>query len=571
MYLAKIPEDSHELSGLRDALGTVASGLDARFVAAGTALARAYEIVEKLIGALEGVTNALDREAADAAVGNMRGTADRLARLPAIQAGRRDALVAIERSSAALFAQIEQVNRTLRFLRICGLNIKVAAAGAGDFSDFADTMFAKLDLGEHEMDGIAREIAQLGEAVPDMFEVERQLASECARVIPHIPRKLADDALALQQHQAGIAARAVRIAEAARHIRGQVGTALGALQIGDITRQRLEHVADGLHDVGAFIQDPPGLDTDLVEVVANHVLALLAAQAADTVEAFQRESRLLASSLRGIGPSTAALLELHEEDGAGEGEDAGVFLHLLEQSVGEVASVTERLREADTRSNRLSNVTSVTAGNLARRLATVHRVTGDVQQMAWNTDLRCYRMGDEGRGLAVVAAEIRGFARTLETIAASIAQSFEGLTSAAVAIRESESDEPGDAGQALAESLACIRDGGRRMREGMSELDQDALAVADILQDTTGKVDCEAEVGGTLAEIAERLTGLGRHNAELPEAAAGPLGALLGGIAARYTMAREREVHRDFVPEGEADSTPAEISADDDDFDDGLF
>lgn len=561
---------------LRDRLVAVASGLDARFVAAGTALARAYEIVETLIGALESVTNAFERDAAEAAVDNMQRTADRLTRLPAIQSTRYEALGAIEQASAALAGQIDQVNRTLSFLRICGLNIKVAAAGSGDFSGFADMMFAKLDLGEAEMESIAREIAWLAEAVPGMYEVERQLAAECTQVIPHVPRKLAEDARALQQHQQELADRAVRIAEVARQIRNQVGMALGALQVGDITRQRLEHVADGLGDIDAFLADPAGLDGEMAARVGDHATALLAAQAADTLEIFQGEARLLASSLRGIGPSAASLLELRQ--GGNEDGSEGAFLAVLERSVGEVASVTERLREADARCNRLSSVASTTAENLARRLATVHRITSDVQQMAWNTDLRCYRMGTEGRGLAVVAAEIRGFAVTLASIASGIAQSFDGLTAAAAVMRGSDQDEPADAGQALGESLDCIRDGGRRMRMGLSALDQGASAVTEILEDTTAKVDCEADVGGPLALIADCLSQSGQALAEMPEPVLEPMDALLGTIAARYTMAREREVHRAFLPAGEQPGESEDdglgglfLDDDDDDFDDGLF
>ena len=570
------------LGELAEAIARIAGGLDARFVAAGTALARAYEIVEGLIGALESVTNAFERDAADAAVGNMRGTADRLTRLPAIQAARKEALVSIERASAALANQIDQVNRTLSFLRICGLNIKVAAAGAGDFSKFADTMFVKLDLGETEMEGLSKEIGWLSEAVPAMFEVERQLAGECALVIPHIPRKLSADAVALQQHQLELAERALRIAEVARHIRAQVGTALGALQVGDSTRQRLEHLADGLHDVSAFMAAPGALSAEVAGTVADHALALLSAQTLDTLDTFHRESRLLATSLRGIGPSAASLLELRETDegsrdgaGGGAGGGEGVFLHRLERSVAEVATVTERLREADARSSRLSSLASTTAENLAQRLATVHRITGEVQQMAWNTDLRCYRMGEEGRGLAVIASEIRGFAATLATIALGIAQSFDGLTAAAGVIRGSEEDAPVDAGAALAESLDCIRDGGERMRSGLSALDEGAVSVTAILEETTGRIDCEADVGGPLAAIAERLALLGREAADMPEDGAEALGQLLGAIGSRYTMAREREIHRAFQPGGVADTAaaadPFDLALDDDDFDDGLF
>ncbi len=160
MYLSTIASDSERdftLSSVQATLSMLASGLDARFVQAGTALAGAYEIIERLIGSLEGVTNALDREAADAAVENMRLTADRLTQLPAIQQDRHRDLGAIREASKALCDQLAQVNRTLSFLRICGLNIKVAAAGAEEFSGFADNMFVRLDLGEEQLASFQRD------------------------------------------------------------------------------------------------------------------------------------------------------------------------------------------------------------------------------------------------------------------------------------------------------------------------------------------------------------------------------------------------------------------------------
>lgn len=399
MYTAAIPDPAPEaemsLAAAEATLDRVAAAIDQRFVGAGQALAQAYSIVENLVTALEGVTNALGRDAADAAVENLRGTADRLERLPTVQSSRQQALAHIQQMAKPLRDHIGQVNRTLDFLRICGLNIKVAAAGAEGFSAFADTMFMRLDVGEAEMAGIADEIDRLMAGIPAVIEVDRQLAGECARVIPHVPRKLAADAAALRAHQAADSARAARIAEVARDLRGKVGLAIGAMQIGDITRQRLEHVAQGLRLLAAFREGDDDGDRAVADAVAAHVLALLAAQAADTIAAFQAEARVLAANIRGIGPGATALLQIRER-GEGEQGDEGAFLIELEQSVAEIATVTARLHDADQRALVLGTTVSDTAERLARRLGTVHRVNQDVHQMAWNTDLRCNRMGTEG-------------------------------------------------------------------------------------------------------------------------------------------------------------------------------
>ena len=62
---------------------------------------------------------------------------------------------------------------------------------------------------------------------------------------------------------------------------------------------------------------------------------------------------------------------------------------------------------------------------------------------------------------------------------------------------------------------------------------------------------------------------------EIGEPVQEAMAALMAQIAARYTMAREREIHRMFLPDGagaEGAAEMADTSADDDDlFDDGLF
>jgi hypothetical protein len=136
-------DEQRSLAGIAGTLSALASGLDARFVRAGTALGTAYDIVERLVASLEGVTNALNRDAAASAVENMRSTADRLTQLPMQQAERRQSLDTIRSASSTLYKHLQQIRRTLDFLQICGLNIKVTAAGAEGFAEFADNVWPK--------------------------------------------------------------------------------------------------------------------------------------------------------------------------------------------------------------------------------------------------------------------------------------------------------------------------------------------------------------------------------------------------------------------------------------------
>lgn len=568
MYAAPIPDPNPEselsLAEIEATLRQVAGNLDSRFGSAGEALAQAHAIVERLIGALESITHALGRDAAEAAVRNMRTTAERLERLPAVQATRQAGLERIAAGARPLANHIAQIKRTLDFLRICGLNIKVAAAGRNGFADFADTMNVRLDVGEIEIGGIGTEIERLTASIPALIEVDRQLAAECAKVIPHVPRKLAEDAEALQRHQAGDAARAARIAVVAREIHGQMATAIDAMQIGDITRQRLEHIAAGIRALIAYRdRDDPAAAISVV----GHMVALFAAQTSDTVEAFHRESQRLAESLRGIAPSAAQLLEIKAEGDRERRDEGGVFLAALEKSVADVAQVTARLRDADAKAQALGGSTSESAECLAERLRVVHRVNEDVHLMAWNTDLRCHRLGDEGKALAMVASEIRGFATTLATISGEIRKSVEAMVAAVTALRDPQAEEGADPAAALTESLACIHEGAVRMRDGLAGLGEDAAAVHRILESSTKNVDCEAAFGDSLRSAVLQLKLFGSPCAAPQGDVAAALAGQLDGMTRSYTMAREREIHGRFALPGSGASRQGHGEEDDD----GLF
>jgi hypothetical protein len=567
------PDPGAELSlpAIEASISRVAAGLDARFVTAGEALGQAHIIVEQLVAELEAVINALGHDAAEAAIGNMKATAERLERLPQVQAARREGLERIAKGAQPLRHQIGQVMRTLDFLRICGLNIRVAAAGQNGFSAFADTMSERLDLGEREIAGIGEDIEQLIASIPALLDVDRQLGEECARVIPQVPRKLAADAAALQRHQVEDAGRAARIADVARDIRAKVGGAIGAMQIGDITRQRLEHIAAGLRAVIDLRQQGDLADPAPVLLASGHVLAMLAAQAADTIADFHRDSLRLAENLTGIAPSTAALLEIRAEGARTRtGDDKAAFLAALEQSVSDVRAVTTKLRDADARAQHLGASTSEGAERLAARLRIVHRVNEDVHLMAWNTDLRCHRLGDEGKALAMVASEIRGFATNLANVSSGIRASVETLVAAVSALRDPDAESGVDPAAALAASLACIHDGAVRMREGMEGLDAHAASVTGIIDRTSRTIDCETEYGALLRQAAEQLALLGAPCEAPDEPTATVLTPLLDQLARAYTMASERNIHQRFaiVSTDGFPPLPAEESGEDED---GLF
>jgi hypothetical protein len=100
------------------------------------------------------------------------------------------------------------------------------------------------------------------------------------------------DAGALAAHQDGLAAMARTTGEIAASIQAKVATVLGAIQIGDIARQRLEHVLAGCEMLDAHLEGRAPT-TAAEEAACHHLLALLHAQLEETAVDFRRETLVL--------------------------------------------------------------------------------------------------------------------------------------------------------------------------------------------------------------------------------------------------------------------------------------
>jgi hypothetical protein len=564
-------------------LKTLAAGLDVHFVSAGTMLARTYDIVEHLIGSLEAISGAMSRQAANAAVETMQLTADRLTNLPMEQSERHEALGVISAASSDLSQNLKQIRRTLSFLHICGLNIKVTAAGAAGFADFADHMFAKLQQAELQVDEFENEISTLEASIRDMVEADRLLISACVSVIPRVPLKLAQDASALQKLQDDSAALADRTADLARDVRTKVAAALGALQVGDMTRQRLEHITqaiDLLQTPAVAADGEPEGENGLIAV--DPVIALMAAQARDATDQFLRETEILYASLRGLVPDAARLAEMQQGSSS---SDIPKVLQQLENDVSEIASVTQQLYTAAANSSQLGETTSQAADSLRSRLKAVNRIQRDVEQMAWNTALQCRGLGADGRGIAVISEEIQSFSRHLADVWERVAFNFDQVEAASGSVGQKRGNSAeADTSGMLRQSLETIRSGSDRMTESLTLIDQDAVQIANLLGTLAQDLGADAEIGAVMMAAVDSLTQLADaiaaqdSIAEVSEEERQQITGLMGQIYGFYTMASERDVHNGFVA-GRTDVDQTSLAAgstaqnggDDGLFDDGLF
>jgi hypothetical protein len=195
--------------------------------------------------------------------------------------------------------------------------------------------------------------------------------------------------------------------------------------------------------------------------------------------------------------------------------------------------------------------------------------------MALNTNLRCSRLGEEGRSINVVTAELRIFAGKLDESADSIVNGLPALEAAAGNVAPPADKSSSGLGESLTSAVSNIRSAANIMEDELKILAEHGREVASKITLLIGKLDFQHDLGDVLARCADLLEdAAGAQIADISDLAQ-TLAPLDHKIFKLYTMVQERNVHRDIIPSTQ-ESAPAEVEkaaveGDEDLFADALF
>jgi hypothetical protein len=567
--------DASDLSARLEAARGV---IETKFLDAGEMLSQAVEGIGTLLATMDSLTQALSPETSAATTRQLADTAARLSALPARQAARRGIIGALAGHRTGLGASVEDMRRSLAYMRAFTVSIRIAAGGITqadqEFDVFAQEMSARVEAGRAEVDGLEASLFALQRELDEAADQAGPLEQRCAAMIPAVPDQLLASAAIIGQHNRQITAATADSIALARDTHRKVGRMLAALQIGDITRQRIEHVQGGLGLLATF---DPAIPPAAQARIRTLVLSLLAAELGATLDDFNREVAQLGLGLRGLARDASALLSLRDLVYGGDDAQAGGFLQELEQRIGDAVTLVTEIETADGLTRETSGRVAETARILSGRLGAVQSIKTDVLFMALNTSLKSSRLGEAGRPLATIAVELRSQAGQLERIATICAGTLQELTEAAVSLAgdgREETEAAGEgAGVALLAATARIHDAGAATERDIAALAAQGQTVLALITRSSERLDLQSDIGAALAEVLQDLPEGPADPALCTGDVAEPLGAILAKVRASYTMAQERVLHDAVTAEWglDAPAAPPAEPAPSDDLEDVLF
>lgn len=539
----RLLEAARSLAAPRDAI-------DGAFVSAGEKLGECASILSRLTATFEALPAELESPELAAAT-------DRLAVVGRRARAIADAL-ATEQSDVARLVQvvasaghpIDELRRQVKMMSIVAINARVIAAGVvvetDDFEVFT-TDIAKLS------DTAAATIAEFASTYQQLAALVREAASARGTFETTHRATLAALAVELENGLAEVTAqrqRSITISadtgRISRDIESRVATAVMALQVGDATRQRVEHVEAALRDVA-------GGDPDAIPRVAE----LQRLQLESARESLATE---MASGEAALGElardATRALAQVRDTHGAGSSSGLASLHSALQKAVVVLRDYEVEREKLD----RVANAVAETVRILLGHVEAVQDVEYEMRLVSLNAAVKCAQLGPRGRALDVISTQLR--ALTGETVvsahsaverlnqAASVAGAFTDAT------RSEAAGRVGAMEREAVSSLGLLEAIGTRMAGALKDLDRDGPTIARRLTQAMHDFGEHDAICEALSDVEIALAGL--------DAEGDAPADLLAMLRKRYTMDIERRIHDAFAgaPPAAAEPEP-EASLDD--------
>jgi len=556
-------------------LETARSQVEERFLEGGTVLLSVMDVLNRLLNSLDNITKALDNNESSNADADLRATVESLTALPVTEQARQNALTVLAQTGSDLHKHIAEMQETMRYLRTFAVTVKITGAGLPEFAGFAQEILERIYSGTEEVNRFAGHLDSLQKEVKVALSFGVNLSKSYSETVPAVASALRQDAQKIAGHRQNLGAIARDVGAIARGVQSKVASTLSALQIGDITRQRIEHVQSSFALLDEFLEgDGKSLDADQRERLRNVINHLTAAQMADMCTDFHRDSQNVVQTIKSFSHDTHEIMKLRDQMGGG-GENN--FMRALESSVSAAHEIVKQVDAATRQADQVSQSTLGTAAKLLESIGNIRSVKTDINYMALNTNLRCSRLGEEGKSINVVTAELRIFASKLDDSADSIVNGLPALEAAAGNMAPSTGNSGGLA-ENLTAAVGSIRSAANMMEEELKVLAEHGREVASKITLMIGKLDFEHDLGETLARCATVLEDAAGQEIASIDDIAEAVAPLDRKIFKLYTMVQERHVHRHIIPQLEDEAAPAPVAAapasaggDEDLFADALF
>ena len=534
------------------AIEDVSSRIEDVFARVGRELGRGHLIFKELNQGLATLSEELSGAEIEGAATALQEIAARLSELAQTLPAESALLATIGTSTAEASSLLKPLFKHIGMITIIARSARIEAASLdGDREGFLAFTQEAYDLGkavQRSIEGCARDQQRLSKAVATASVRQKEFESRYGNQLVSESAELADaygglrDQRSKSSHVADLASASTRkIAEA-------VGSAIISLQAGDSTRQRLEHVCHGL---GRASGPSPSLVPEPVtsDDGARAICLLQAAQLRDAQREFGGDIGQIVRALTAILHDAGCVVGNGRALFGGEEGGSSSFLTRIKQILAHASTLIATCESAGRSVDDALAIVEDTLGKFRQAIAGLADATVDITLIGMNAGLKASHLGSRGSAFVVIANELKATADQVSAGAARLRPVLDGIEHSAKALKELRvQGDPTQLANLEPQILQALREveaGNERLDKLMSRLVDEGAEFEGLMNSAQGLMNKLGESSATLPAVAARLE-TASAVARRPQPIAQDE-AMLDDLFARYTMERERDVHREFL------------------------
>jgi hypothetical protein len=471
------------------------------FVAAGDELVKAVAAFQGLSTVFNGLSDALSNTDMRDGLARLEEVARDCSEIHDLIPCQLNAMDNLSDANGNIGKRLEQLRANIRIVACIAINARIEASGlkahSQDMLTFTYDVAKLATTAEGTIDQYGTEQRRANDVLQNARNVLTQFAIAHSTQLKAIAAEIATNLHSVEQRRTVILAEASRIGARAGEITASIGKIITALQIADITSQRLSHVheaasllIEGLSSEGNGNADQwwHGLDAWERQQVAAKVAALQIAQIDHTLVDLDAETLSIRKEVAGLAEEAVAMTR----DGRhlyGSGEDASQsFLGTL---AGRIQLASELLSDCQRAFGRLSELNRSVGNSFsalhdqAASLQGIMGVVRGVRLIGLNAHLKSDGLGHEGRTLSAISRELRSSADLISVHARDLIKSIDDTLAEFEIVKTHSGSVSASRLQSLVDgmgqALFAFETGGTSLADALTSLTREGSSVCDAL------------------------------------------------------------------------------------------
>ncbi|SFP80611.1 hypothetical protein SAMN05216330_110181 [Bradyrhizobium sp. Ghvi] len=531
------------------AVENVSSRIEDVFARVGNELGRGHVIFKELNQGLATLSGELSGAEIEGAATALQEIAARLSELARALPAESALLAMIGKNTTEASALLKPLFKHIQMITIIARSARIEAASLeGDREGFLAFTQEAYDLGkavQGSIEGCARDQQRLSEAVATASGRQKEFESRYGDQLVAESAELGAAYSGLRDQRRKSSHLADLASGSTRKIAEAVGGAIISLQAGDSTRQRLEHVCHGLRHSSGL--EPSLVPAPLASEDGVHaIVRLQAAQLRDAQREFGGDIGQIIRTLSDILDDAGKVVG-HGRSLFGGENGSSSFLTRIKQTLAQASTLIATCESAGRSVDEALAVVEDTLAKFRQAIAGLAEATVDITLIGMNAGLKASHLGSRGSAFVVIANELKATADQVSAGAGRLRPVLDGIERSANELKELRvQGDPTRLANLEPQILKALREveaGNERLGKLMSRLVDEGAEFEGLLNSAQGLMSSLGESSATLPAVAARLeaASAGAHRPQPQDE------ALLDDLFARYTMERERDVHREFL------------------------